>query len=221
MKRRAFSLTELLVVLAILAVLAALLFPVFARAKERSKATNCAMRLRNFALTLNLYRADHDGLGYRWSFDPKRAEPGLSSPFGAFEGMKGYLGDGAVLDCLEPNPDPILGSTRIVYRTTVTRPDARRPSLIVEVPARPKSGAVVAACPHHAHGAWDPRYAGSSIQSGHYPFVREDASMGIARSEEVRLGFYDERGWYETPQRFTTSNILRFPGEPWPPAPED
>ncbi|PIR27424.1 hypothetical protein COV40_00910, partial [Candidatus Berkelbacteria bacterium CG11_big_fil_rev_8_21_14_0_20_42_15] len=40
-KRRGFTLIELLVVIAIIAILAAILFPVFARAREKARQTSC------------------------------------------------------------------------------------------------------------------------------------------------------------------------------------
>ncbi len=53
--KRAFSLTELLVVVAIVAMLAALLFPVVARAKAEGKMTSCASNLHQLYLALDLY----------------------------------------------------------------------------------------------------------------------------------------------------------------------
>ena len=60
MKRNAFTLIELLVVIAIIAVLAAILFPVFAQAKEAAKKTSCASNLRNIGLAMTLYEGDSD-----------------------------------------------------------------------------------------------------------------------------------------------------------------
>jgi prepilin-type N-terminal cleavage/methylation domain-containing protein len=46
--RRGFTLIELLVVIAIIAILAAILFPVFARAREAARATSCRSNLRAY-----------------------------------------------------------------------------------------------------------------------------------------------------------------------------
>lgn len=60
MTRRAFTLVELLGVIAIIAILAAILFPVFARARAQAQAHSCRMNLLNIGLALRLYAADHD-----------------------------------------------------------------------------------------------------------------------------------------------------------------
>ena len=63
MKRRGFSLIELLVVIAIIAILAAILFPVFARAREKARATSCLSNEKQIAVAILMYCADHDGDG--------------------------------------------------------------------------------------------------------------------------------------------------------------
>ena len=52
--RKGFTLIELLVVIAIIAILAAILFPVFAQAKEAAKKTSCLSNTKQIALGKNL-----------------------------------------------------------------------------------------------------------------------------------------------------------------------
>lgn len=58
--RRAFTLIELLVVIAIIAILAAMLFPVFARAKEAAKQSACLSNERQIGTAFLLYEVDAD-----------------------------------------------------------------------------------------------------------------------------------------------------------------
>lgn len=60
MRRRAFSLVELLIVIGIVAVLSALLFPVFARARETGRRVVCAQHLRQNGLAFQNYLLDYD-----------------------------------------------------------------------------------------------------------------------------------------------------------------
>lgn len=55
-----FTLIELLIVVAIMAILAALLFPVFARARESARRSSCASNLRSVGLGLQMYAQDYD-----------------------------------------------------------------------------------------------------------------------------------------------------------------
>ena len=58
--RRAFTLIELLVVIAIIAILAAILFPVFAQARERARGISCISNGRQVGTALTMYTQDYD-----------------------------------------------------------------------------------------------------------------------------------------------------------------
>mgnify|MGYP002681657618 CR=1 FL=1 len=59
--RRAFTLIELLVVIAVIAILAAILFPVFASARERARQSACLSNMGQIARSLHMYTDDHKG----------------------------------------------------------------------------------------------------------------------------------------------------------------
>jgi prepilin-type N-terminal cleavage/methylation domain-containing protein len=75
-----FTLIEFIVVIAIFAVLAAILFPVFARAREKARQTTCLNNQRQIATALLLFAQDRDEL-----------LPAASSVWGDISQEKGIL----------------------------------------------------------------------------------------------------------------------------------
>lgn len=68
--KKAFTLIELLVVIAIIAILAAILFPVFAQAKEAAKKTSTLSNFKQYATSAAIYTADSDdNFPLAWSYD--------------------------------------------------------------------------------------------------------------------------------------------------------
>lgn len=94
-KTKAFTLIELLVVIAIIAILAAILFPVFAQAKEAAKKTQGIAQYKQVGTAAQIYLADYDdkfpgafgyfpGVGHMWLYGhdtPADWYPGLSANY--------------------------------------------------------------------------------------------------------------------------------------------
>jgi prepilin-type N-terminal cleavage/methylation domain-containing protein/prepilin-type processing-associated H-X9-DG protein len=76
--RRGFTLIELLVVIAIIAILAAILFPVFARAREQARKAVCTSNLKQLVLAFRMYADDYDGYSPISAYfgSPKTFAPG-------------------------------------------------------------------------------------------------------------------------------------------------
>src|SRR5688572_32605433 len=68
-RRAGFTLIELLVVIAIIAILAAILFPVFAQAREKARQAGCMSNCKQLGLASNMYAQDYDEMlpGHDWT----------------------------------------------------------------------------------------------------------------------------------------------------------
>lgn len=85
MKRRAFTLIEILVVIAIIAILSAILLPVFFTVRGRARQASCISNLRQIGNAVQMYTQDYDGR-YPYAVDPSdRVWPSTWSSHPAFQ----------------------------------------------------------------------------------------------------------------------------------------
>jgi prepilin-type N-terminal cleavage/methylation domain-containing protein/prepilin-type processing-associated H-X9-DG protein len=101
-KRRGFTLIELLVVIAIIAILAAILFPVFAQAREAARKASCISNLKQIGMGVLMYAQDYDE----------------EFPMGTYPGPRNWEVNPEVYsyptppswaDCLNPGPQQWIG----------------------------------------------------------------------------------------------------------------
>jgi prepilin-type N-terminal cleavage/methylation domain-containing protein/prepilin-type processing-associated H-X9-DG protein len=111
-KQRAFTLIELLVVIAIISILAAILFPVFARARENARRSSCMSNLKQLGLGMMMYVQDYDE---KFPFDEyNRAQLGWSA-WGTMPGDNDFSGS-ATNNVYWPQVIyPYTKSTQLVY----------------------------------------------------------------------------------------------------------
>lgn len=106
-KQMGFTLIELLVVIAIIAILAAILFPVFAQAREKARTTSCLSNTKQIGLAIMMYAQDYDEMYFAQNW------PGgcPASETGYFDWLPGqtpqhfatmlypYVKNGGIFDC--------------------------------------------------------------------------------------------------------------------------
>ena len=101
-RQRGFTLIELLVVIAIIAILAAILFPVFAQAREQARMSSCLSNLKQLGMGITMYRSDWDSRGPFTGWPPS-----FSGQFNVHSPNEGYGPVEAATENLPPTV-PIL-----------------------------------------------------------------------------------------------------------------
>ncbi len=112
-KRTGFTLIELLVVIAIIAILAAILFPVFARARENARRASCQSNLKQIALGVFQYKQDYDEklpvVAYA------NGTGAANSPYGWADSLQPYLKSTQIYQCPSETTAPDSTPTSIGY----------------------------------------------------------------------------------------------------------
>ncbi|MBC8134373.1 MAG: DUF1559 domain-containing protein [Fibrella sp.] len=108
----AFTLIELLVVIAIIAILAAILFPVFAQAREKARAASCLSNTKQLGLAMMQYTQDYDEVYVNGTYH--------YNPIGGWAGqIYPYVKSAGVYRCPNdvdlPNPNPAIATNPVSF----------------------------------------------------------------------------------------------------------
>ncbi len=109
-QKPAFTLIELLVVIAIIAILAAILFPVFARARENARRASCQSNMKQMALSLTQYIQDYDE-----KYPNLTTGAGAPGPYGWVDTMQPYIKSMQIVQCPSDTTDPGTGAGSAGY----------------------------------------------------------------------------------------------------------
>ncbi len=103
LRKKGFTLIELLVVIAIIAILAAILFPVFARARENARRASCQSNLKQIGLGLLQYSQDYDekmvAYGYAATGQPYEPSNPANGNYKWMDAINPYLKSEQIFDC--------------------------------------------------------------------------------------------------------------------------
>src|SRR5438046_3137064 len=109
-RRAAFTLIELLVVIAIIAILSAILFPVFAQARDKARSTACLSNMRQIGTAITMYVQDYDERVFFRStanIDSTRIHTATSgNPLKWWNMLMPYVKNGQVYQCPSDSPKP-------------------------------------------------------------------------------------------------------------------
>ena len=228
--RKGFTLIELLVVITIIGLLAALLFPVFAKARERARQTVCESNLHQIGLATQIYEEENDSKmpphNPTWwsqpSYNPLKIDPSL------------YY-------CPSSGNDPTNGGyPDYIFRFQLAL-TSNGADLLPDDPAHvrlpPEPNTVLAYCYRHLTAGYQVWSTGSGISStydqiganrrkGLYLVLRDSGTVERVDAGAVTVWTYHKQngqyGWFpldpdaaSLPAHWATFDV--FPNEPWPP----
>jgi prepilin-type N-terminal cleavage/methylation domain-containing protein/prepilin-type processing-associated H-X9-DG protein len=181
MTRRGFTLIELLVVIAIIAILAAILFPVFARAREKARQASCQSNEKQMALAYLMYAQDYDEITPQHRCNKWPENAGAASPGACyFQALEPYTKNTQIFRC---------PSQMNAQRTTCVTFGPKDYGINLNIPGRPLAKfARVSECIMIAETQCDIGYSQSALAcSGSTPCDR----FTVPHNEAGNIAFMD------------------------------
>src|SRR5687767_5398880 len=108
LRAKGFTLIELLVVIAIIAILAAILFPVFAKARENARRASCQSGMKQIGLGFMQYIQDNDET---FPLRDVNAAPTVNGPYGWADAIQPYIKSTALYQCSSDGGTPGAADT--------------------------------------------------------------------------------------------------------------
>ena len=210
--KKGFTLIELLVVITIIGLLAALLFPVFARARERARQTVCVSNLHQIGLAIQMYQADYNGVLPETFGDTSEI---VADQRPAHDLLLPYEHAPAIYHCPDApyHVDGTSGTFGKVYLDYNYRVAELLSSSTALFPNGP--GGLMKAEPMSVL-VEDGQHSNSERL---YIILRENGSVSRVPEEQTQLWQYYGGTWHSgfggDPNR--SQPWVVFPGEPWPP----
>ena len=182
-RKRGFTLIELLVVIAIIAILAAILFPVFARAREAARKATCQNNLKQCAQALKMYTDDYDGT-LPSSYLVKKAIPTMAESI-SFCTSLNPTADGAAGDYPGTNK---LSWSQVLYDNIKNKDVMFCPSDSMEHNAKDPAGA-----PQLRVTSYWYKYA---LDRAWNDTAVKKQKMGDCSYESDQMCFFEYKGWH-------------------------
>ncbi len=192
--RRGFTLIELLVVIAIIAILAAILFPVFAKAREKARQTSCLSNAKQLALGLYMYVQDYDEvLPYCFSSD---GYPGYTWYRYWYEQAEPYIKNTQIFSCPSSGVQYNYPSRRTAdYGWNQRHMPYRYPYNALSLGSMQSPAQVLIFCDSQPSGppvTWDNRmylYCAICYAAPNYAYLRN--SVAPRHNDGANVGFWD------------------------------
>jgi prepilin-type N-terminal cleavage/methylation domain-containing protein/prepilin-type processing-associated H-X9-DG protein len=212
-RRRGFTLIELLVVIAIIAILAAILFPVFAQAREAARKASCQSNLKQISLALSMYTQDYDEMLASANINPVGLPDGRAFTWDWV--VQPYVKNSGIFKCPSSSAVANPGDWPLTYGMNYRLPQFSPTQLDDAAPLWGANSISLAGLKAPADTAWVADNAWVDNPTA-MPVHQEDPSKWM-----LRTNAWNPYGYTRFPQDPPDQGYVGccYNGDPWRPAP--